>query len=81
MAFTRADRFQARACFMFYSSVFGWEYTEEEWEAFWERVACFQFSTALLQQYFFQGRRNKVQMLLNSFTHNREYLNVYELKK
>ena len=44
---------------MFYSSVLGWEFTEEEWEAFWERVECFQFSTALLQQYFFQGRRNK----------------------
>ena len=64
LAFTHADRFQARACFMFYSSVLGWECTgEEEWEAFWEKVACFQFSTALLQQYFFQGRRNKAQLL------------------
>ena len=64
MAFTHADRFQARGCFMFYSSVMGWEFTtEEEWEAFWERIACFQFSTALLQQYFFQGRRNKAQLL------------------
>ena len=32
---------------------------------FQKRVACLQFSTALLQQYFFQGRRNKVQKLLN----------------
>ena len=63
MAFTHADRFQARACFMFYSSVLEWEFTTEEWEAFWERIACFQFSTALLQQYFFQGRRNKAQLL------------------
>ena len=31
LAFTHADRFQARACFVFYSSVLGWEHTEEEW--------------------------------------------------
>ena len=60
LAFTHADRFQARASFMFYASILGWECTgEEEWEAFWEGISCFQFSTALLQQYFFQGRRDK----------------------
>ena len=63
LAFTHAYRFQGRAYFMFYSSILGWEFNEEDWEAFWERVACFQFSTTQLQQYFFQGRRNKVQLL------------------
>ena len=34
LAFTHADRFQGRTCFMFYSSVLGWEFAEEKWEAF-----------------------------------------------
>ena len=63
MAFTHADRFQARKCFMFFSSTLEWDFTEAEWDAFWDKVACFQFSTALLQQYLFRGRRNKAALL------------------
>ena len=54
MGFTHADEFQSRSCYEFYRSLFGWE--QEDWALFWDGVGCFQFSTALLQQYFFQKR-------------------------
>ena len=52
--FTHADEFQAKACYEFYASVFGWKTDEDEWARFWKGVGCMQFSVATLQQHFFK---------------------------
>ena len=59
LEFTHADKFQTEACFKFYSEVFHYAFTAEEWSAFWEGVGCHQFSTAFLQQFFFQARKDR----------------------
>jgi mitochondrial chaperone BCS1 len=56
MAFTHADRYQTRKCYEFYAKTLGWSFAEAEWEAFWETISCFQFTTATLQQFFFRER-------------------------
>ena len=63
LEFTHADKFQAESCFKFYSDVFDYTFTDDEWAAFWERIACHQFSTALLQQFFFQARKDRALFL------------------
>ena len=66
MLFTHADQYQTRKCFDFYSSTFQWDFTEAEWALFWEAISCLQFTTALLQQFFFMGRRKPRATLLSS---------------
>lgn len=63
LEFTHADKYQARSCFEFYSDIFGHSFTEEEWDAFWDSISCHHFTTALLQQFFFQARRDRDQFL------------------
>ena len=63
LLFTHADRHQTRQCFEFYSRAFGWAFTAEEWEAFWESISCHQFTTAMLQQHFFRARDDKAAVL------------------
>jgi hypothetical protein len=63
LEFTHADKYQALSCFKYYAEIFDHTFTDAEWAAFWEGVSCHQFSTALLQQYFFQARRDRQQFL------------------
>ena len=59
LEFTHADQFQTKACFDFYARISGFVFTEDEWLAFWEAISCHQFTTALLQQFFFHSRKHK----------------------
>lgn len=63
LEFTHADMFQTQACFAFYSEVFDYTFTEKEWAVFWESISCHQYSTALLQQFFFQARKDRALFL------------------
>ena len=59
LEFTHADKFQTVTCFQFFAELFDHTFTDAEWAAFWEGVGCHQFSTAFLQQFFFQARRDR----------------------
>ena len=63
LEFTHADKHQTRACFAFYAKVFGHDFTDAEWDAFWDGIACQRYTTALLQQFFFQARRDRAAFL------------------
>ena len=63
LEFTHADKFQTQACFNYYAEVFGFTFTEEEWGGFWDSICCFQFTTALLQQFFFHARKDRAKFL------------------
>jgi hypothetical protein len=56
LPFTYADQFQTQKCFAFYSRILQWDFTEAEWALFWEAISAWQFTPALLQQFFFAGR-------------------------
>lgn len=66
LEFTHANHFQTSACFHFYASAFGLTVHEEEWAAFWDAICCHQFSTALLQQFFFQARNKDKPFFLDT---------------
>jgi hypothetical protein len=57
MEFSFADEGQTRACYDFYRGIYGWD--NEEWAPFWDGIGCFQFTTAVLQQYFFSRRAQR----------------------
>jgi hypothetical protein len=59
LEFTHADKFQTESCFKFYAEIFNYTFTDKEWAAFWDGIACHQFSTAFLQQFFFQARKDR----------------------
>jgi predicted AAA+ superfamily ATPase len=63
LEFTHADKFQTQACFKFYSEIFGYDFTDAEWKAFWDGIACHRFTTALLQQFFFRARKDRAAFL------------------
>lgn len=66
LQFTHADQFQTKACFDFYYPlVHGtpqgaeqeWEH-DTRWTRFWDGVSHLRFTPAMLQQLFFQNRRD-----------------------
>jgi len=63
LEFSHADKFQTESCFKFYSEIFNYTFTEQEWSTFWEAISCHRFSTALLQQFFFQARKDRTKFL------------------
>jgi hypothetical protein len=63
LEFTYADGYQAKSCFKFYADIFGHAFEDQEWDAFWDSISCHRFTTALLQQFFFQARRDRAQFL------------------
>ena len=63
LEFTHADMYQTRNCFDFFSGTFGYEFTEEEWNVFWDSISCQQFTTAMLQQFFFHARKDRAAFL------------------
>jgi len=66
LPFTHADQFQTQNCFKFYSRIFHWDFTEAEWALFWEAISAWQFTPALLQQFFFMGRMLPREELLSA---------------